>query len=418
MKQTWFLALVTLLCLLLALSGCSAAIRPADLMANVKAAEWPENPATPGVAYTNAVSAFGWQVFQASSSQPGNILVSPASIYLALAMALNGADGPTRTAIQKALASQDLTVDQINQACRDWSTLLGKSSDKTRLAIANSIWYRNGFTVDPKFLQTNADYFAAGAKSLDFNKPESLQTINSWVNDKTAGKISKIIDKIDPQVMMYLINAIYFKSDWKLPFAANKTVDRSFQPSSGEITAKFMHQAATLSYLEQAGRTGVILPYVDEQFAFFAILPATGESASAMATAMNPADFKALLASGQNYSVDLALPKFEVSYENGLKPILSSLGMDLAFLPDQADFSLMQPSRQKNLYITQVFHKTYCKVDEKGTEAAAVTSVEVGVTSMPSYDRTIVFDRPFIYGILDQATGVPLFIGILDNPKA
>lgn len=415
MKRCLWITLTVLLCLTLALGGCSSAVQ-ANLMAKVQAAEWPANPSPPDAAYAQAVADFSFKMFQSVASQSENVLVSPASIYLALAMALNGADQETKAAMLQALSSQGLSLETINQASRDWATLLNKTSDKTRLSVANSIWYRNGFTVDPAFLQTNADYFAAAAQALDFSKPEAVAIINSWVKDKTAGKIDKIVDKIDDNIVMYLMNAIYFKSDWKDPFDANKTTDQDFQAAKGPVTTRFMHKTANLAYLAQSGRSGVILPYVDERFAYFAILPQTGETAQDMAASLTAADLAALLASHQDVSVDLAMPKFEIRYENALNDELTSLGMGLAFEPGKADFSLMQSNRNKDLYITKVFHKTYCKVDEKGTEAAAVTSVEVGVTSMPASDHQLVFDRPFLYGILDTQTGVPLFIGVLDNP--
>ncbi len=420
MKTRWFLALVSLLCLALTLTACTGTT-PANLMANVKAAEWPANPNPPDPAYTQAVRDFSWKFFQTAvgtASKPGNLFVSPASIYLALAMTLNGSDGQTRADMLTALASQGLSADTINQASRDWITLLNTTSDKTRLSIANSIWYRSGFNIDAKFLQTNADFFNAGARTLDFSKPEAVTTINQWVKDQTAGKIDKIIDKIDDNVIMYLLNAIYFKSDWKNPFEANKTGDREFRASSGTVTTKFMAKQGSFQYIDMNGRRGVMLPYVDERFAFFAILPADTETAPAMTAALSGQDLASLLASAKATELDLALPKFELRYEDKLADELTALGMGVAFAPGQADFSLMQPSRAKNLYINQVFHKTYCKVDEKGTEAAAVTGVEVGVTSMPPVNIQLNFDRPFLFGILDTQSNVPLFMGILDNPAA
>jgi serpin B len=158
------------------------------------------------------------------------------------------------------------------------------------------------------------------------------------------------------------------------------------------------------------------MPYVNPRMAMLAILPEEGMSPEAWIQAMDSVKFKALMETAASKSIDLAFPKFETRYEDSLLDELEVLGMGKAFVPGEADFSLMQPSRAKDLFISAVQHKTFIRADEKGTEAAAVTSVEVSLTSMPMFDEAISFDRPFVYAILDTETAVPLFIGVLYDP--
>lgn len=416
------LVITLLLCLLVLVSSCSAPIAAdlplsGDLMANIRAVEKPAAPAEPDSTYVNSIGTFSWKLFQESVKKDGNVLISPTSVYLALGMVLNGADTTTRTAMLNALSAQNLTVDQINSASRDWMTLLMDTGDKTKLSIVNSIWLRDGFDADQKFLQQNADYYSAAARTLDFAKPEAISTINEWVKNATNNKIDKIIDEIRPDVIMYLINAVHFKAEWQNQFEPLVTADGQFSTPGGEKTVQYMHQLTVMDYLNSEDGAGVLMPYSDGRFAFAAFLPAENKSRDAV-NAMDAAAFAKLLASRQSLSVQLSLPKFETSFEASLVDALSNMAMGEAFDPAAADLSLMNSGRRKDLYIGDVKHKTYCRIDEAGTEAAAVTSVEIRETSMPESDIELDFNRPFIYGIIDTVTGLPLFLGIMDDPTA
>jgi serpin B len=418
MKNKILLMMSLFAALLLAFTACSAPAAVAgNLMADVKAAERPANPQPPTGAYTDAVADFSLKLLAESLGNSGNILVSPASVYLALAMTINGADGATRDAMMAALSSAGLSEDLVNTASRDWITLLEQTGDKTELFISNSIWVRDGYPVDASFLQRNADFFRAGAHTLDFGLPAAITTINDWVKTATRSKIDKIVDDIDPDVMMYLINAIYFKSDWKNPFEATSTREGLFQSPDGEITVKYMNETASMDLIKQDDVRGIWLPYVDESFGFFAILPDEDTDVRDWLATLDSATLSALIDARQSASVTLSLPKFEVSYEDSLINELAKLGMGIAF-SGSADFSRMNASGVSDLFISEVKHKTFCRVDEKGTEAAAVTSVEMRLTSMPVADETLTFDRPFLYGIMDTRTGVPLFLGVMEAPEA
>lgn len=375
----------------------------------------------------DAIKQFSASLFKSSVSSMEkceNIMVSPASVFLALAMTLNGADGDTKDAILDVLKEKEndgITSEMINIACRAWIADVTRTGEKTSLSIANSIWFDNRFAPYNPFLQTNADYYSAAAHKLDFRNEESIDIINIWVNGATKGTIPKIIDSIPSDVVMYLINAIYFKSDWQIPFSQNKTFSQQFNTVTGPVNAKFMHRTGNMSYFTGCEAEGVSLPYDDGKFAFFALLPDNGTTPQEwLAKQDNKILFDnigALMSKKTNRMVELSLPKFELSYENSLKDELSKLGMEIAFDSSRADFSQMNESHLKNLFINDVKHKTFIRVDEKGTEAAAVTSVEMGLTSIITPDVVIAFNRPFFYGIVDLASGVPLFIGILEKPE-
>ncbi len=395
--------------------------KSADLMKTVFAAARPETPALPSKTASQAFNRFSAALLKESAGNDGNVMISPASVFLALAMTLNGAYAETRDAMLKTLADQDLTREEINQTSRDWMALLAKTGDKTTLKIANSIWFDQEFSPYIPFLQTNADYFGAGARKLNFRDPESVEVINSWVNEATRGTIEEIVAEIPEDALMYLINAIYFKSDWKTPFDKADTRKRIFNSPAGQIETEFLNRIGTMNWFETNGAEGVALPYENEQFAYFALLPAGNQTPREWIAKQDGStlfsDLTALIKKNSATSVALSMPKFESEYKDSIKNELSKLGMEIAFSPEYADFSLMNEGHTKDLYIGDVIHKTFVRVDEKGTEAAAVTSVEMRTSGMPISEKELVFDKPFVYGIMDLDSGMPLFVGIMEKPE-
>lgn len=390
-----------------------------DLMAGIQAAGWPAASEGLDPAFRAAMMDFSWSLLKESAGNPGNVLISPASVCLALAMTMNGAAGDTLEAMAEALRVEGLTIEQLNKACQGWVSLLRTRGEKTELAVADSIWVREGFPAAAEFLQTNASYYDATARALDFDDPAAKDAINAWVKEQTRGAIETIVDEaIDPAAVMFLINAVYFKSDWQTPFDAAQTHDGAFNTADGPVDVKFMHRAGEITHVVKDGVQGVLLPYdEDGRYSFFALLPPEGQDPAAYIAAATGEDVAAFLGAMKTSTIALTLPKFEVRYEDSLKDELTGLGMGIAFEP-AADFSRMVSEPVRDLYIGEVLHKTFCRVDEKGTEAAAVTSVEMWVTSIMEPETQIIFDRPFIYGIMDTVTGTPLFLGVLENPAA
>lgn len=361
---------------------------------------------------------FSWDLFKQSSENPGNIMVSPLSVYAALSMTQNGAEGQTKTDMKNTLKAGEIPEDELNKGLKEWMNDLNSNVEGIDLTVANSIWYRKGFEADEEFLKKNNDYYsAASLKNLDFNDKKAPDTINEWVKDATNGTIDKIIDQINDDMMIYLINAVYFKGDWKDPFSSNNTYKQPFNSPERTENMDFMHRRGDMSYLSSDGTEGVLLPYVGEKFALIALLPPEGETPREMIDNFSANKIWKLIKNKEDKTINLSMPKFESNYENSLIEELSNMGMETAFDPNNADFSLMQKSRDKDLCISDVKHKTFIKVDEKGTEASAVTSIGIGATSAPMQIQELTFDRPFIYGIVDLENGLPLFIGIMENPN-
>jgi serine protease inhibitor len=410
-------------CLTILLTACSTrgqAARSIDLAAGVKAAEWPKEAAAPDSAMTGTINRFSAELWQACANNEGNLLISPVSVYLAIAMTANGADGETRSELLQVLAGKDSTLDQLNQAGRSLLINLASADNQVDVTIANSIWYRNEFVPFQPFLQANEDYFRASAKRLDFASSAAADAINSWVKEATHGMIAKIVDRISPKDMMYLINAVYFKAAWALPFETDATKGDIFHAPAGDIVAEFMCREYGFNELILNQAKGVALPYVNGQFVYFALLPDEGTTPRQWLAAQDPAELFANLASliekPNILNVGLFLPKYESAFENDLKDELSTLGIQDAFATGQADFSLMSDNHARDLFISGVSHKAMIRVSEEGTEAAAVTGVTIAGAAHPQGD-VLRFDRPFIYGILDTRTGTPLFVGILEDPS-
>ncbi len=409
-KITLFICLILIASMIF--TGCSSSV---NLMEGIK----PNNEI--GVMrqmdekFNQAILNFTWNMFKESSSNEGNLMISPISAYFALAMAANGADGDTKTEMMKALSAENVPLDDLNKGLNYWMNTITKDRI-AKFSITNSIWYREGFKANKDFLQTNADYYSAYIRSLDFMQKSAPDTINGWVKEATNDKIDKIVGEINDDLVMYIINAIYFNGDWKYEFSANKTRKESFNAPSGKVETDFMSRRGKMDYLEFNGVTGVILPYLDGQFAFVGLLPEEGETPKDIINNLTVLDLINLMKNKEEKNIELSIPKFEVSYEDSLINELSNMGMKLPFEPYSADFSKMNESGEKDLFIGEIKHKTYIRVDEKGTEAAAVTSIGVEATSMPVEFPRLTFDRPFVYGIVDVTTGIPLFIGIMENP--
>lgn len=417
----------------LILSGCggiSDGILPdvgklpeaADLMADVEAQGWPAEAESPNELAIAQLNRFSEQLLKQAMQNEGNIMISPASIYLALAMTLQGADGTTAEAMKEVLAGSDVTLEDLNRTARSLMTYWSNDGAGAQLSLANSIWFDQEFIPEKSFLQTNADYYAAEARRLDFKDAETIEIINKWVSDATKEKITEIIDEIDPSVFMYLINAVYFKADWEQQFEKTDTYERVFNSPDGEKSVDFMHRLGSILDISADGASGVALPYVDSDYMFFALMPddASITAQDWLQTQPEGTAFASIyekINTADELQINLALPRFEATYEDSLKDDLSLLGMEIAFAPGEADFSKMQEIGGKDIYIGDVKHKTFIRVDEKGTEAAAVTAVEMRVTSMPMFDKEITFDRPFIYGIMHMPTGVPLFTGVMEDPS-
>ncbi len=363
---------------------------------------------------------FGLKLFKQVNQTAGdtNIFISPLSVSTALGMVLNGANGKTYDEMKSVLELQGNSLDEINQAYQDLNNLLTQIDPEVIFESANSIWYKQGITFEQSFLDVNKTYFDAQVQALDFNDPASVNVINNWVSDKTKQKINSIIDKIPPGVVMYLINAIYFKGTWLYKFDSTATKDDNFYVTpDNPVTCKMMNQKNKLEYYQTDNYQVIELPYGSGDFQMLVILPSSGSDINSLINQMDETYWNNLFSNMDSTEVNLWLPKFKVEYSITLNDALKALGMTSAFDPAVADFSRIR--KEKDLYISRVLHKTYVKVDEEGTEAAAVTAVEVGITAVfpGNKDINMKVDHPFIFAIRESTSGAILFIGKVVNPN-
>ena len=358
-------------------------------------------------------NAFGFDIFRkinVNESPDKNVFISPLSISLALAMTYNGANGDTRTEMQNTLRFPDLQPEEINGYFQTLSNALLNLDPTVKLGIANSIWYRQGFDVLPDFLSVNKNYYNAEVRPLDFGDPASANTINHWVAEKTNDKITKVIDAISDDQVMFLINAIYFKGQWTYGFDKKATADGTFHTSPGiQSTIPFMHQKGAFSYYANDSLQILEMPYGQENFSMIILLPGTGHSVAPLATGLTPEIWGDWLLNLSKTNVEITMPKFKFEYERTLNDDLKALGMVKAF--GDADFSYINTT--EDLYINFVKHNSFVDVNEEGTEAAAVTVVGIVDTSAPVEPTFVPFvaDHPFIFAIRETTTNTIIFMG-------
>jgi serpin B len=391
-------------------------------------ADPPRELTTQEQAVSDAASRdFGLRLFRTvnAAEEGENVFLSPLSVSMALGMTLNGAEGATRTAMEETLALNGLSQKEINGSYQSLIELLAGLDPKVQFSLANSIWYRDTFSVRSAFIDTNKMYFDAEVAGLDFSSPQAAETINGWVEEKTQGKIPKIVPaRIPPEMVMYLINAIYFKGDWTYQFDEKKTEEAPFTLADGsEKTVDMMHQTEpTFAHYGDETLEAVDLPYGDSLYTMTVLVPRrTPEgpaSADSLAADLDAERWQAVTRGlrESERKAGVVLPRFELEYEKTLNDVLKAMGMEEAFLPEQSDFSGINASAGEDLYISKVKHKSFVKVNEEGTEAAAATSVGIGLTSTgPPVVRA---DRPFLFVIRENHSGTILFIGKVGDPPA
>jgi serpin B len=345
-----------------------------------------------------------------------NVFISPLSVSMALGMTLNGANSTTYEAMQSTLELNGLSQEQINETYKSLIKLLTQIDPKVIFNIANSIWYRQGWNFEQEFIDVNKKYFNSLVQSLDFSDPAAPDIINDWVYNNTNGKIEKIVDYIPTYIVMYLINAIYFKGTWKYEFDKNETIDDLFNaPNGNQIPCKLMVQTNDFSYFSNSDFQAIDLPYGDGNFSMTVLLPTPDKSVDSLIDILSEDNWNLWMSSFSEQKGTIYFPKFKLEYKITLNDVLESMGMEIAFIPGQADFTRMYTG-PFDLFIDEVKHKTYVMVDEEGTEAAAVTSVSIGFTSTGGSGFTMRVDRPFVFVIREKNSGSILFIGKLVEP--
>jgi serine protease inhibitor len=344
-----------------------------------------------------------------------NLFISPFSVSMALSMTLNGAAGSTKTGMENTLGFGGQQIAAINDYNKLLAGQLQSIDEQVTFNIANSIWYRNTFSVLPAFISTNQNYYNAQVSALDFTSPSAVNTINNWVSTKTNNAIPTILDNITSDQVMFLINALYFKGSWRNQFDASKTTDQNFYKEDNTVVkCKLMAQdIMSFPVYSNDVLSAIELPYGQGNFVMTILLPASGKTTADVLATFTAANWKTINDGLSSSKVQFSMPRFKMSYETNLNNLLISMGMADAFNSNIANFSGIN-SDQK-LYISEVKHKTMVEVNEEGTVAAAVTLVGISTTAMP-LNYIFKVDKPFIFMISEKSTGAILFTGRIMDP--
>lgn len=335
-----------------------------------------------------------------------NTVISPYSVQLALAMTANGASGETLAQLEQVFG---LSVQQLNAyllACGQKST--------EEFTAANALWLREDYPVSEDFLQTDRDYYGAEINSVPFSSA-TCDEINSWVNYQTRGKIEKIIDEMDPDAVMYLVNALAFSATWRKKYITSDVQKELFHAASGDTQAELMY-SDEYWYLRDENTVGFLKDYENDRFCYAVLLPQEGTSLDDYVASLSGEKLTALMANASQEKIHAVMPKFTTEYSTELGAVLQTMGASDAFDKDKADFSAMSPeAKETHLRIGRVLHKTFLQVNETGTEAAAATTVEMVAesTAIPQEYKTVRVDRPFVCGIYDREMQCFLFLGAI-----
>ena len=373
----------------------------------------PTAPPAPA-SVTAGQTEFGIDLYRRLGAEPGNIFLSPASISMALGMVYAGAEGETAAEMARALRYPRAGA---HEGMADLLRSLPIEKEGRRLSIANALWVQQDFALKPAFLEQVLSHYGGGARPVDFvgAPAEAIATVNRWAEEQTAGRIKGILQRenINDRTRLVLTNAVYFKADWLLPFQASQTRPRPFKlPGGGTVSVPMMRQRTMLKLLETPAFEAVEMPYKGEELSMLLFLPKETSSLKQFEQDLEGAALSGWidrLRKSERADLELVVPKLELDTRTSLVPELQALGMRRAFT-QQAELQGISDGR---LYLSDVLHQTYLRVDEKGTEAAAVTAGLAEIVSMP---RQFHADRLFFFVIRDNRSGTLLFIGRIENP--
>ena len=370
--------------------------------------ELPKQSTDPSVGA--ASNAFAEDLY-AQLPASGNLVFSPASIQTAMAMAMSGAAGDTRSALEKSL---HLDFENSDQEMGAWLKALNAPADTHTLRVSNRIWPAQDLGLESEYLTLSAELYGVQPEQLNYNEPEAARnTINGWVSEQTEERIPELIppSAITPATRLVLTNAVYFLADWKRQFDTKNTADRMFNIHANQgVMVPFMNAQGLQAVGTIPGAQTLVMPYAGGKQEMVLLLPNADKSVADF----GPASLVDAAASVTSQMTKLALPIVEMNWNQSLARPLAALGMGPAF-SDDADFSKIS---NEDLLISQVIHQAFLKMDEKGTEAAAATAIMMRATSMPPPPQvTLIVDRPYLFAIRDIESGALLFVGRVEDPR-
>jgi serine protease inhibitor len=358
----------------------------------------------------DANQTFGWNLLkQELISHPDkNVVISPLSVQIALYMAINGAKGATENEMLEVLQCKGCDIKSINEQTKLLVQLLSKESGHPTLSLANGFFYDDKrLTLSPSFKNDLSDYDCVFEKANFSDKTQALSLINNWVKDKTKGKIDAILDDIKPLDIAFLINALYFKSDWSAGFPEAFTREDDFYTSKDEKkSVTFIADDRSVPFYLDSNIKVVDIPFKDSTYSLTLIRQEGGNEI------LNPDIYHDLIKKANYNRAIITFPKIKVNYNNDIIQSLKALGMTSAFNPTAADFTSLGVA-SNNIFINQLKHKVVLDIDEKGAEGAAVTSIGFGVTSMPPYLK---FDKPFYIVLRHIQSNTIIFSGKINDP--
>lgn len=415
--RKWFLILSGILLLIIGYYGMGYT----EYMLNKAYAESDKIAASVNQETVSINSEFAVKLFkELCKDNDQNKFISPLSISTALTMTYIGAEGNTEDAMEKTLGYMDMSTEQVQEYYESLLLSLENVDQDVTLNIANSMWIRDSFEsqVKDEFIENLEKYFTSELFIHPFNQ-ETITQMNEWVGKKTENKIKKIIEQIDPDNIMFLVNAIYFKADWTNQFEERYTEERDFFLQDGRIVSvDTMHQKEDFKYVEGNNFDAARFPYGRDQVAMYIFLPYNETSIDTFIMGITQETLeKSIDQMHTERDLNVRIPKFRFEYGvKRLNDVLIELGMGVAFDRNYADFSDIADVRPENLYIAFVDHAAVIEVDEKGTEAAAATNVGISLTSAPPPSKNFFVDRPFFFIIRDDRTNTILFMGKITNP--
>ncbi len=382
-----------------------------------------ENIPAPDPSITARVSSatddFGFRLLIALAKDPAqNTVISPLGVATAFAMAFNGALGPTKTEMAKTLALGSIRDDDLNRANHYLMQTLAQADPAVRTEIANALWVQQGLPISPGFRRLCESFYDASAVNLDFiGDPAGAETaINSWVDKNTHHRIPVIVAAVKPDTRLMLTDAVYFKGTWTSKFKIAQTQPRPFHLMSGDSRqTAMMDQSGDYSYLESPDFQAIRLPYGNQRYAMYGFLPRKAAGLPDFLRSLDETHWTQWIGQFHQRSGEIVLPKFETTYSKQLNDTLKDMGMRLAFDRNAANFARIHSL----LYINDVEHKTWVKVDEEGTEAAAATSIAMSMAtavsaSLPAF--VMIVDHPFFFAITEHQSGALLFAGVVMDP--
>lgn len=402
------------------LAGCGTA-EPGGNSASLNISEDVKYGETDYQKIVSPSNELGWKLLPVvKPNEEGNRFISSPSLFMAVSMVYNGADGTTKEEIAEVLGVPGMEKEELNQANASLMNKLASESEGIQLMMGNSIWLNEAYQFQEDFAKDNEDYFNAAIEEIDITDSGSVERINGWVEDTTNGKIKEMMkDPLDSRLVTLLLNAVYFKGDWQHSFDKAGTVEQDFRLGDG--SAKKMPLMALheeLPYMETDDFQAVSLPYGEGEMAMKVFLPKEGATLVEFEKSLTVENWAKWNGAWQETEGTLKLPKFQLEYEAELNDSLKELGMETAFAWETAEFPKMVVKDDERLYIGEVKQKTFLEINEKGTEAAGATSIEVleESESISKEPFEMQVDRPFFVAIEDVETGLILFMGAIEEP--